>query len=129
NTVVIMTSNLGSYVFTDPTTSAEDRKEKVMAEVRATFRPEFLNRVDEVIVFEPLGRDETAQIVDIQVRLLEQRLAGRKLSVTLTRGARGYLADKGYDPVYGARPLKRLIPREVQHALALKLLAGDLEEG
>jgi ATP-dependent Clp protease ATP-binding subunit ClpB len=129
NTVVIMTSNLGSYVFTDPTTSPEDRGEKVMAEVRATFRPEFLNRVDEVIVFSPLGRDEIAQIVDIQVRLLQERLAGRKLTVALTEGARDYLADKGFDPTYGARPLKRLIQREVQDALAMKLLAGEVREG
>ena len=100
-----------------------------MAEVRATFRPEFLNRVDEVIVFSPLGREEIAQIVDIQVRLLQERLAGRKLTVTLTGGARDYLADKGFDPTYGARPLKRLIQREVQDRLAMKLLAGEIREG
>jgi ATP-dependent Clp protease ATP-binding subunit ClpB len=129
NTVVIMTSNLGSFVFADPTTSPEDLREKVMAEVRAAFRPEFLNRVDEVIVFSPLGRDEIAQIVDIQLRLLTERLAGRKLTIQLTDGARDYLADKGFDPTYGARPLKRLIQREVQDALAMKLLAGEIREG
>jgi ATP-dependent Clp protease ATP-binding subunit ClpB len=129
NAVVIMTSNLGSYVFTDPGISPEERREKVLAEVRATFRPEFVNRVDEIIVFEPLGREEIARIVDIQVRQLRRRLADRKLSVTLTDGARDYLADKGFDPTFGARPLKRLIQREVQDALAMKLLAGEIREG
>ncbi|MDP9341565.1 MAG: ATP-dependent chaperone ClpB [Actinomycetota bacterium] len=129
NTVVIMTSNLGSYVYTDLTASAEERREKVMAEVRATFRPEFLNRVDEIIVFSPLGRDEIAQIVDIQLRLLQERLAARKLTVTLTAAARDYLADRGFDPTYGARPLKRLIQREVQDALAMKLLSGEIRDG
>jgi len=100
-----------------------------MDEVRATFRPEFLNRVDEIIVFHPLGKDEIAAIVDIQIRLLEQRLAERKLTVTMTPAAREYLALKGYDPSYGARPLKRLIQREVQDALALKLLSGEIKEG
>jgi ATP-dependent Clp protease ATP-binding subunit ClpB len=129
NTVVIMTSNLGSYVFADPTTSVEDRREKVMAELRAAFRPEFLNRVDEVIVFSPLGREEIAQIVDMQLRLLRERLAGRKLAIELSDAARQYIADKGFDPTFGARPLKRLIQREVQDALAMKLLAGDIREG
>jgi ATP-dependent Clp protease ATP-binding subunit ClpB len=129
NTVVIMTSNLGSVVFTDPTASAEERREKVLAEVGATFRPEFVNRVDEIVVFQPLGRDEIAEIVDIQVRELQRRLAGRKLELELTPAARDHIADKGFDPAYGARPLKRVIQREVQDALAMKLLAGDIHEG
>ncbi len=129
NTVVIMTSNLGSYVFSDLTAGAEEREEKVMAEVRATFRPEFLNRVDEIVVFQPLGRDEIAQIVDIQVRLLQERLAARRLTVELTPAARSYLTDKGFDPAYGARPLKRLIQREVQDVLAMRLLAGEVRDG
>src|SRR5438309_968164 len=129
NTVVIMTSNLGSYVYADLTAGAEERRDKVMAEVQATFRPEFINRVDEIVVFEPLGREEIAQIVGIQLRQLEQRLAERKLHITLTDAAREYLAEKGYDPTYGARPLKRLIQREVQDQLAMKLLAGDVREG
>jgi ATP-dependent Clp protease ATP-binding subunit ClpB len=129
NTVVIMTSNLGGYVFADPSVSQEDRREKVMADVRATFRPEFVNRVDEIVVFEPLGREEIAQIVEIQLRHLERRLAERKLHIVLTDAAREYLADKGYDPSYGARPLKRLIQREVQDPLAMKLLAGEVREG
>jgi ATP-dependent Clp protease ATP-binding subunit ClpB len=129
NTVVIMTSNLGGYMFADPTVSAEVRREKVMAEVRSTFRPEFVNRVDEIVVFEPLGREEISQIVEIQLRQLERRLAERKLRITLTDPARAYLADKGYDPSFGARPLKRLIQREVQDQLAMMLLAGDVREG
>src|SRR5213594_856050 len=129
NTVVIMTSNLGGFLFADPGSSAEDRTEKVMAEVRATFRPEFVNRVDEIIVFQPLGRDEIAQIVDIQVRVLQRRLEGRKLAISLTDAAREYLANKGFDPSYGARPLKRLLQREVQDVLAVKLLAGEIAEG
>jgi ATP-dependent Clp protease ATP-binding subunit ClpB len=129
NTVVIMTSNLGGFLFADPGSSAEERTEKVMAEVRATFRPEFVNRVDEIIVFQPLGRDEIAQIVDIQVRMLQRRLEGRKLVISITDAAREYLTNKGFDPTYGARPLKRLIQREIQDALAVKLLSGELAEG
>jgi ATP-dependent Clp protease ATP-binding subunit ClpB len=129
NTVVIMTSNLGSVVFTDASSSPEDRREKILAEVRATFRPEFVNRVDEIVVFEPLGREEIAQIVDIQLRQLRDRLAGRKLDLELTPSARDYLADKGFDPAYGARPLKRVIQREVQDALATRLLGGEVHEG
>ena len=129
NTVVIMTSNLGGFLFADPGSSAEERTEKVMAEVRATFRPEFVNRVDEIIVFQPLGRDEIAQIVDIQVRMLQRRLEGRRLVISITDAAREYLTNKGFDPTYGARPLKRLIQREIQDALAVKLLSGELAEG
>src|SRR6266536_1500967 len=129
NTVVVMTSNLGSAAFSETWLSPDEQREKVLADVRGHFRPEFLNRVDEIIVFHPLGKDEIAQVVDLQVRLLQERLADRKLSIELTPAAREYLADKGYDPTYGARPLKRLIQREVQDALAMKLLAGDLHEG
>ncbi len=129
NTVVIMTSNLGSVVFTDVSASPEERREKVLAEVRATFRPEFVNRVDEIVVFQPLGRDEIAQIVDIQIRQLRARLADRKLELELTPAAREHLADRGFDPAYGARPLKRVIQREVQDALAMKLLSGEIREG
>jgi ATP-dependent Clp protease ATP-binding subunit ClpB len=116
-------------VFTDVTASPEERREKVLAEVRATFRPEFVNRVDEIVVFQPLGRAEIAQIVDIQLRQLQGRLADRKLELELTPAARDYLANKGYDPAYGARPLKRVIQREVQDALAMELLGGEVHEG
>jgi ATP-dependent Clp protease ATP-binding subunit ClpB len=129
NALVIMTSNLGSAVFQDPAASQEERAEKVLADVRAHFRPEFVNRVDEIVVFSALGRDEIAQIVDIQLRGLVARLADRKLSIELTDAAREYLANKGYDPSFGARPLKRLIQREIQDVLAMKLLASELAEG
>jgi ATP-dependent Clp protease ATP-binding subunit ClpB len=129
NTIVIMTSNLGSAAFADRGMSPEKQREEVLADVRAVFRPEFVNRIDELLVFEPLGREEIEAIVGIQLKGLERRLAERKLTVTLTDAARAYLAEKGYDPEFGARPLKRLIQREVQDPLALKLLSGEIREG
>jgi ATP-dependent Clp protease ATP-binding subunit ClpB len=129
NTVVIMTSNLGSHWFFDETLAPDERRERVLAEMRGAFRPEFLNRLDEVIVFEPLDKGEIARIVDIQVRDLARRLAARKLEIELSLGAREYLAEKGYDPSFGARPLKRLIQREIQDPLAMQLLSGELSEG
>ncbi len=129
NTVVIMTSNLGSNWFFEEWLSPEERRERVMGEVRATFRPEFLNRVDDIIVFEPLDKEEIARIVDIQVRRLGERLAERKLTIELTRAGREYLAEKGWDPALGARPLKRLIQKEIQDRLALALLEDEVREG
>jgi ATP-dependent Clp protease ATP-binding subunit ClpB len=129
NTVVVMTSNIGSHFFFQDDLSPDQQRELVLSEVRQTFRPEFLNRVDEIIVFHPLGKDEIAGIVDIQLRQLQQRLAERKLSVSLTPSAREYLAVKGYDPQFGARPLKRLIQREIQDVLAMKLLSGEIRDG
>jgi ATP-dependent Clp protease ATP-binding subunit ClpB len=128
NTVVIMTSNLGGQWFFDESLSPDERRERVLAETRAAFRPEFLNRVDEIIVFEPLDKDEIAAIVGIQVRALAERLADRRLEIELTDTAREYLAEKGYDPAFGARPLKRLIQKEVQDFLALALLRGEYAE-
>ena len=129
NTVVVMTSNIGGHYFFQSELSPDQQRESVLSDVRQTFRPEFLNRLDEIIVFHPLGKDEIAGIVDIQLRLLQQRLADRKLSLTLTPAAREYLAVKGYDPQFGARPLKRLIQREVQDVLAMKLLSGEIRDG
>jgi len=129
NAVVIMTSNLGSHLFADPTLPPEGRKERVLAEVRARFRPEFLNRLDEVLVFSPLGREEIRGVVDLQVRALQARLAERRLSVRLTDAARDHLAERGYDPTYGARPLKRLIQKELADRLATMLLSGEVSEG
>ncbi|HEV8682682.1 MAG TPA: ATP-dependent chaperone ClpB [Actinomycetota bacterium] len=129
NSVVIMTSNLGSRWFFEEWLSPEERRERVMEEVHKTFRPEFLNRVDEIIIFDPLGKDEIASIVAIQVRQLQERLAAKRLELRLTDAAREYLAEKGYDPNFGARPLKRLIQRQVADALAARLLAGDIAEG
>jgi ATP-dependent Clp protease ATP-binding subunit ClpB len=108
---------------------ARDRRRRILETVRTTFRPEFVNRIDEIVVFDPLGRGDIEAIVDIQVQHLRERLAERKLSLALTDEARAHLAEKGYDPAFGARPLKRLIQRELQDPLALKLLAGEIHEG
>ncbi len=129
NTIVIMTSNLGSSVFNDGSLSPDKRRAEVLEDVRQYFRPEFVNRVDEILVFDPLSRDQIAEIVDIQLRTLRDRLAERKLTLTLTDQAREYLANAGYDPAFGARPLKRVIQREVQDRLALALLAGEIHDG
>jgi ATP-dependent Clp protease ATP-binding subunit ClpB len=116
-------------VFSDGLRSVDRPKQEVLDHVRSTFRPEFINRIDEIVVFEPLGRDEIARIVDIQLHRLAGRLTDRKLTLQASDGARAYLADKGYDPAFGARPLKRLIQREVQDALAMKMLSGEIREG
>ncbi len=129
NTIVIMTSNLGSAVFGDLAADPDDRRETVLADVRAHFRPEFVNRIDEIVVFDALGREQIAEIVGIQLRGLQARLAERKLTLELTDAARDWLADEGYDPAFGARPLKRLIQRRIQDPLALKLLAGEIHGG
>ena len=129
NSIVIMTSNLGSAVFNDPSMDRDKQKQEVLEDVRGFFRPEFVNRIDEIVVFEPLGRDEIAQIVDIQLRGLQRRLDERNLRLALTDDARGYLANKGYEPAFGARPLQRLIQREIQDPLAMRLLAGEVRDG
>ncbi|HSJ49895.1 MAG TPA: AAA family ATPase, partial [Actinomycetota bacterium] len=129
NTIVIMTSNLGSAVFRDPSIPFEKRREAVLEDVRGFFRPEFVNRVDEIVVFDELSRDQLRSIVDIQVRLLSERLAQRSLTLELTDAARDHLAAAGYDPAFGARPLKRLIQRELQDPLAMRLLSGEILDG
>ena len=129
NTIVIMTSNLGSAIFADRALDPGTQKQAVLEDVHGYFRPEFVNRIDELLVFEPLGREEIAQIVEIQLGLLTRRLEERKLTLTLTDAAKAYLADRGYDPAFGARPLKRLIQREVQDPLAMRLLAGEIHDG
>jgi ATP-dependent Clp protease ATP-binding subunit ClpB len=129
NSIVIMTSNLGSSAFADPSLDFAKQKEAVLDDVRASFRPEFVNRIDEIVVFEPLGREEIGQIVEIQLGLLRRRLAERDLKLELAEEARAYLANKGYEPLFGARPLKRVIQREIQDPLALKLLSGEVRDG
>ena len=104
-------------------------KRDVMDAVRAHFRPEFLNRLDETIIFDRLARDDMTGIVDIQLARLLKRLAGRKIALELDAGAKTWLADEGYDPVFGARPLKRVIQRALQDPLAEMLLAGDVRDG
>jgi ATP-dependent Clp protease ATP-binding subunit ClpB len=129
NSIVIMTSNLGSSAFADTSLDFGKQKEAVLDDVRAYFRPEFVNRIDEIVVFEPLGREEIGQIVEIQLGLLRRRLGERDLKLELTEEARAYLANKGYEPLFGARPLKRVIQREIQDPLALKLLSGEVRDG
>ena len=134
NTVVIMTSNLGSQYIAERARREsaeldEGTRRLVMDALREHFRPEFLNRVDEIIVFHPLGRDHIKRIVDIQLRNLMKRLQERKIEVTLTEAAKNHLADEGYDPVYGARPLKRTLQRRLLDPLAMRVLQGDFRDG
>jgi ATP-dependent Clp protease ATP-binding subunit ClpB len=129
NTVVIMTSNLGSQWILSPDESEESMEEKVMASVQAHFKPEFLNRVDEIIVFHRLGRQHLERIVDLQLATVAERLRQRKVELAVTPAAQRHLAERGYDPVYGARPLKRVIQREIENELALKLLEASFGEG
>jgi ATP-dependent Clp protease ATP-binding subunit ClpB len=129
NTILIMTSNLGSQFIADPALEETDKRDKVMTVVRATFKPEFLNRLDEVIIFDALTTAELTEIVDLQVSRLGSRLAERRLTLTVTPEAREWLALTGFDPVYGARPLRRLIQSSIGDKLARKLLAGDITDG
>ncbi len=129
NTVVIMTSNLGSQVIKELSRDYGAMEKEVRRILEEHFRPEFLNRVDEVIIFRPLAPETILRIVDIQVGLLRRRLAERKVGLEVTPEALRLLAERGFDPVYGARPLKRTLQREVQNPLALKLLAGEVKEG
>jgi ATP-dependent Clp protease ATP-binding subunit ClpB len=131
NTLIVLTSNLGSeYLASLPEDQpAEAAREQVMAVVRASFRPEFLNRLDEIILFHRLGRDEMSGIVEIQVRRLAALLEDRKLTLELSEAAKRWLAEAGYDPVYGARPLKRTIQRSLQDPLARLILAGRIGDG
>jgi ATP-dependent Clp protease ATP-binding subunit ClpB len=130
NSVIIMTSNIGSQYIVESGGATWDRvEERVRDELRSHFRPEFLNRVDDIIVFRPLSREDLVRIVDLQLVRLEQLLAGRNLRLEVTPEARELLAEQGYDPVYGARPLKRVIQRELQNRIALQLLEGAFKEG
>ena len=130
NTLIIMTSNLGAdYLVNQPEgEDTEAVRDQVMAVVRASFRPEFLNRVDEIILFHRLRREHMGRIVDIQMGRLSKLLADRKITITLEPKAREWLADKGYDPAYGARPLKRAIQKAVQDPLAELILSGKIKD-
>src|SRR3989441_10555791 len=134
NTVVIMTSNVGSQLLTgyrggDDPGAYDAMKQEVLEALRQHFRPEFLNRVDDVVVFHPLGRTHLRQIVDIQLARLQARLADRHLELVFTDRAKDFLAERGFDAVYGARPLKRVIQSTVETALAQKLIAGEIRDG
>ena len=129
NVILVMTSNLGSQFLIDPTMDPGAKHDAVMATVRTAFKPEFLNRLDEVVVFDPLSRDELAHIVDLQVRALGLRLKDRRVDLEVTDAARQWLAETGYDPAYGARPLRRLVQKEIGDRLARALLAGEVRDG
>ena len=129
NTILILTSNLGSQALMDPVAGEAEKRETVMQAVRGAFKPEFLNRLDDIIVFDPLSLDEIGQIVDLQVAQVAARLASRRIALDVTPGARDILAVEGYDPAYGARPLRRLIQREIGDQLARMLLSGEVHDG
>ncbi|MBS0630400.1 MAG: ATP-dependent chaperone ClpB [Verrucomicrobia bacterium] len=132
NTVIIMTSNLGSRYLLEGVTGGtipESVRESVMAELRKSFRPEFLNRIDETILFKPLTLEEITTIVDLLLADLNKRLADRRVTVSLDKKAHEWVAEKGYDPVFGARPLKRFLQRHIETKLARGLIAGDIAEG
>ncbi|MCF6509896.1 ATP-dependent chaperone ClpB [Blastococcus sp. MG754426] len=129
NTILILTSNLGSQLIADQSVPEERRRDAVMGVVRGHFKPEFLNRLDDVVVFRALGSEELTGIVDIQVGVLARRLAARRLTLTVTDAAREWLALNGFDPVYGARPLRRLVQSAIGDQLAKALLSGDIRDG
>jgi ATP-dependent Clp protease ATP-binding subunit ClpB len=129
NTVLIMTSNIGSQYIQDWSSNAEEMRVRVDQALREHFRPEFLNRIDEVITFNVLSAEQITHIVDLQIALLVKRLADKRIGLRLTEQAKSAIAAAGYDPVYGARPLKRVIQRQVQDVLAQRLLAGEIKEG
>ena len=129
NTILVLTSNLGSAYVSDPLLTVEQRHDKVMGVVRSTFKPEFVNRLDDVVVFDALGTEELARIVDLQIGALARRLQARRLTLTVTDAARDWLTLTGFDPVYGARPLRRLVQKAIGDTLARALLAGEVRDG
>jgi len=125
----VMTSNLGSQYLVDPLLSERDKRDAVMGAVRAAFKPELLNRLDDVVLFDPLSLEEIGHIVELQVDALGRRLADRRLTLDVSPAAAEWLALEGYDPAYGARPLRRLVQREIGDRLAKRLLAGEVSDG
>ena len=129
NVILVLTSNLGSQFLIDPVLSPQEKRKEVMAQVHASFKPEFLNRLDDILVFDPLTKEERGRIVGIQLAKMQERLASHRLTLTVTDEARAWLADEGYDPSYGARPLRRLVQREIGDELARMILAGEVLDG
>ncbi|MFH8251087.1 ATP-dependent Clp protease ATP-binding subunit [Microbacterium sp. B2969] len=129
NVILILTSNLGSPILIDPTLSFEQKREQVQGLVRQAFKPEFVNRLDDIVVFQALTEDDLAQIVELAVDALQRRLRDRRLTLAVTPEARTWLAERGYDPVFGARPLRRLIQSEIQDRLAMAILSGGVRDG
>jgi ATP-dependent Clp protease ATP-binding subunit ClpB len=129
NTILVLTSNLGSQLIADPTLPDSAKQDSVLSVVRQHFKPEFLNRLDDIVVFDALTTEELSRIVGIQVRALAQRLAARRLTLQVTDAAQEWLALTGYDPVYGARPLRRLVQSAIGDRLAKALLSGEIRDG
>jgi ATP-dependent Clp protease ATP-binding subunit ClpB len=129
NVILIMTSNLGSQFLADPTLNADTKSQAVMGVVRQAFKPEFLNRLDEIVLFDPLSTEDLSQIVDIQLRRLNARLADRRISVEVSQAGKDWLALAGFDAVYGARPLKRLVQSTIEDGLARRVLSGEVVDG
>jgi ATP-dependent Clp protease ATP-binding subunit ClpB len=130
NTVIIMTSNVGSqWIYELAGKDNKEMESRVMDALRSTFRPEFLNRIDEIVIFNSLGTEEIKKIVDIQIAYLSKRLEANKMTLALTDRAREFMAKTGFDPVYGARPLKRTIQHIIQNPLAVKVLNGSIKDG
>ncbi|GAA1574575.1 ATP-dependent Clp protease ATP-binding subunit [Leucobacter aridicollis] len=129
NTILILTSNLGSQYLVDPEMAWPEKVEAVQETVRRAFKPEFVNRLDEMVIFHPLSVDALAQIVEITIDRLQERLAERRLTLAVTPDARAWLAERGYDPIYGARPLRRLVQREIDDRLARGILGGEIRDG
>jgi ATP-dependent Clp protease ATP-binding subunit ClpB len=129
NAILILTSNMGSQFLIDTETPFEERKEQVLGVVRQQFRPEFLNRLDAMVMFNPLDREELMRIAGIQIEQLQHRLEDRRITIELTEEAKQWLVNKGFDPIYGARPLRRLVQTAVGDKLAVAILSGDVKDG
>ena len=128
NTIIIMTSNLGAQYLINTSLSAEQQNEKVLDTLKQAFRPEFINRIDDIVVFKRLTKDNIKQISCLAIQNIENRLSDRKIRLDLSVSACQWIVDNGYDEVYGARPLKRLLKRDLENKLAYSLLAGDIDD-
>jgi ATP-dependent Clp protease ATP-binding subunit ClpB len=129
NTIAVMTSNIGGQWLQDPSLGDEERKDRTMEALRATFKPEFINRIDDIVIFRSLAMEDIERIIDIQLGLIRKRLQERKLTLELTEAAKEYISSEGYSPVYGARPLKRVLQKQILDTLAMNLLEGSFVEG
>lgn len=127
--ILILTSNLGSQFLVDPALSPEEKHEAVNLMVRKAFKPEFVNRLDDIVIFSVLSADDLGQIVELYVDRLARRLSSRRLELAVTPDARAWLAERGFDPIYGARPLRRLMQHEIDDKLASALLGGSIRDG
>jgi ATP-dependent Clp protease ATP-binding subunit ClpB len=129
NTILVLTSNLGSQFLVDPLTSEAEKKEQVLEVVRTSFKPEFLNRLDDLVVFAALTKPELERIAGLQIQRLAKRLAERRLTLDITSEALAWLAEEGMDPAYGARPLRRLVQTAIGDRLAKEILSGEVKDG